>query len=66
MRGNSKSHNMFCFPLFLPTPSQLPYKQLKEVQNTLEMVQGQRNDLRQEVKDLKAALGVAQAALQVN
>lgn len=57
---------MFCFPLFLPTPSQLPYKQLKEVQNTLEMVQGQRNDLRQEVKDLKAALGVAQAALQVN
>ena len=39
--------------------------QLKEVQNTLELVQGQRNELRQEVKDLKAALADAQAAIEV-
>lgn len=39
--------------------------QLKEVQNTLELVQGQRNELRQEVKDLKAALADAQSALEV-
>lgn len=50
-----------------PPPACLPCAtQLKEVQNTLELVQGQRNELRQEVKDLKAALADAQAALQVS
>lgn len=44
----------------------IPCVQLKEVQGTLEMVQNQRNDLRQEVKDLKAALAEAQAALEVS
>lgn len=39
--------------------------QLKEVQNTLELVQGQRNELRQEVKDLKAALADAKDTLEV-
>jgi hypothetical protein len=38
---------------------------MKEVQGTLELVQGQRNELRQEVKDLKAALAEAHAAQQV-
>lgn len=38
---------------------------MKEVQATLELVQGQRNELRQEVKDLKAALSEAHAAQQV-
>jgi hypothetical protein len=41
------------------------YVQLKEVQNTLELVQGQRNELRQEVKDLKAALAEAKDTLDV-
>jgi hypothetical protein len=36
------------------------------VQNTLELVQGQRNDLRQEVKDLKAALAGAKDTLDVS
>lgn len=40
--------------------------QLKEITNTLELVQGQRNDLRQEVKDLKAALAEAKEALDVS
>lgn len=40
--------------------------QLKEITNTLELVQGQRNDLRQEVKDLKAALAEAKKALDVS
>lgn len=40
--------------------------QLKEVQNTLELVQGQRNELRQEVKDLKAALADAKDTLEVS
>jgi hypothetical protein len=65
VRGNSKRERATRCPAF-PCSSPLPHTQLKEVQNTLELVQGQRNDLRQEVKDLKAALGVAQAALQVN
>jgi hypothetical protein len=41
------------------------HTQLKEVQNTLELVQGQRNELRQEVKDLKAALADAKDTLEV-
>lgn len=40
--------------------------QLKEITNTLELVQGQRNELRQEVKDLKAALSDAKEALEVS
>jgi hypothetical protein len=39
---------------------------LKEVQSTLELVQGQRNELRQEVKDLKAALAGAKDTLDVS
>jgi chromosome segregation ATPase len=38
---------------------------LREVQGTLELVQGQRNELRQEVKDLKATLAQASDAQQV-
>ncbi|KAF8063028.1 XI-F [Scenedesmus sp. PABB004] len=37
---------------------------LKEAQATLELVQGQRNELRQEVKELKAALAEAAAVQQ--
>eukprot|EP00775_Hariotina_reticulata_P007220 gene7220-7433_t len=37
---------------------------MKEVHATLELVQGQRNELRQEVKDLKAALAEAHSAQQ--
>jgi hypothetical protein len=36
------------------------------VQGTLELVQGQRNELRQEVKDLKATLAQASDAKQVS
>jgi chromosome segregation ATPase len=39
---------------------------LREVQGTLELVQGQRNELRQEVKDLKATLAQASDAEQVS
>jgi chromosome segregation ATPase len=38
---------------------------LREVQGTLELVQNQRNELRQEVKDLKAVLAQASEAQQV-
>ena len=36
-----------------------------EVQQTLELVQTQRNELRQEVKDLKAELTAAEQGMQV-
>lgn len=39
--------------------------QLKEMEGTLELVQGQRNELRQEVKDAKAALAEAERRMQV-
>lgn len=52
-------------PLRFVAPVACVWPQLKEVQNTLELVQGQRNDLRQEVKDLKAALADAHSALEV-
>lgn len=39
---------------------------LKEVQATLELVQGQRNELRQEVKDAKAALAEEARARKVS
>jgi chromosome segregation ATPase len=38
---------------------------LREVQGTLELVQNQRNELRQEVKELKATLAQASEAQQV-
>jgi hypothetical protein len=39
---------------------------LKEMEGTLELVQGQRNELRQEVKDAKAALADAERRMQVD
>jgi hypothetical protein len=51
-------------PSYPPSPLPPP-PQLKEMEGTLELVQNQRNELRQEVKDAKAALAEAERRMQV-
>jgi hypothetical protein len=53
-------------PPTYPTRPQPHAPQLKEMEGTLELVQGQRNELRQEVKDAKAALAEAERRMAVS